>query len=239
VQVAAPRFAFLALCLASLLLAACGAGKRGAEEAGVYTAPSGVALGYRALLPPEGVSTGRQVLLLHRRAADAGVWEGFAQQLATLGYTVLAPTLPPDVAPGAALEALRGFWREQEGRAPGAACAVIGEAEGAVLALELAATEARVGAAVLLSPVMKLGEWDALNRMRGFEQCPVLLVAAENDTGGATTAMQLKDAAPAFCELALYPGTAKGADLFAIRPAAMTQVSDWLALILGQSRAPG
>jgi pimeloyl-ACP methyl ester carboxylesterase len=230
----APRFAALCLLLVAALLSACGGAKGSGDERHTYTSPSGASVAYRLLLPAAQVRTGRQVLLLHRKGADASVWDGFGEQLAGLGYTVLMPTLPAEGGPETVLEMARGLWRESAPERSGAFHAVIGEGDASLVALEIAASEATIGATVLLSPMMKAGKFDALDRMRAFEQCPVLLVAAENDTGASTTAMQLKDAAPAFCELALYPGTARGADLFAIRPAAMTQVSDWLELILGK-----
>jgi len=230
----APRFAILSLLLLAATLWGCSEAKESGDERRTYTAPSGASLPYRLLRPAGAALKGRQVLLLHRQGADASVWEGFGEQLAGLGYTVLLPNLPPDGAPETTLDTVRGLWRACPPELPGAFHAVIGEGDATIVALELAASEENVGAAVLLSPVLKSGKLDALDRMHAFEHCPVLLMAAENDTGASTAAMQLKDAAPAFCELALYPGTARGADLFAIRPSAMTQVSDWLELILGK-----
>ncbi len=233
-----PRLLFQ--CTLMLLVAGCVASRPPAEEVRTFTSGSPpVNFTYQYLRPETSVDTSRQVLLLHRARADAKQWDGFTQHLASLGYTVLVPSLPLADTPATTLALLGDFWRAAgPSQDDPARHVVMGEVEGALLALEFASAQSSIGAAVLLSPAMKTGDLDALERMKGFDRCPVLLVAAENDTATSTAAMQLKEAAPAFCELALYPGNTRGTDLFAIRTAAMTQVTDWLELILGAKPVP-
>ncbi len=218
------------MALLAVLLVGCGPRGVAAPVPHSLPLPGGTTLPYH-----EQGTGDRIALLMHRAGAGPEVWEGFAQQLAGRGFRVLTPQLPGG---NASLPAARALWKHAN---PGddPRHIVVGEEAGALLALELAATEPGAGALVLLSPPLKADGLEALARMRGFEQCPVLLMAAEDDMASATATLQLKEAAPAFCEIQLYPGASSGADLFAIRPASMLHIFDWLNLILGKNPPKG
>jgi len=214
-------------CMAVLACVAAGCGGPGPANVDEVRTLAEGALRYRYLSPPNPHST---AMLLHDAGRDEAVWTGFAEQLAAQGFRVLAPSTPAWSADGlATLKLLEGLWAE----APEGTTVLIGEGAGAALALALAERRPGVAALVLLSPASAEGELDPLGKMTDFSGCPVLLMAGEADVHAAGLAMQLKAAAPAFCELQLYEGGAHGADLFAARPQSMTQVTDWLKLILG------
>lgn len=196
----------------------------------------------RRIEPDVSKANGVRIVLLHGDGADGSVWNGFAEHLARLGYGVLVPSLSADSTPGEARDILTSLLHQagsvaSAGRAGKSRVVVMGEGSGANLALEWGKGVPGAGALVLLSPATTWAGLNAVATMREFTHCPVFLVAAENDSRAATAAMQLKDAAPAFCEIQIYPGSTHGADIFAMRPEVMTAISDWLALILAPDNA--
>lgn len=229
-RVAAPLLFLLAL-----IASGCG-GPDGAIRISDATLElGGHAVSVRLAEPAPNRANDVGVLLLHREGGSLSVWDGFFQHLANLGYTVAAPTLPEEfslVQSGALFSAiLRKHFTERR-------IAVVGEGRGAALAVAWGRGVPEVDALVLLSPALSEREVDTLALMREFTHCPVFLVASDGDARSATAAMQLKDAAPAFCEIQLYPGSAHGSDLFGFRPQTMTTLTDWLAQILAPAAPP-
>lgn len=166
-----------------------------------------------------------RVLLLADAARGPEVWEGFRQQLAAAGHEVVV--VDAQASPAKETPPLLQPLCEVEG-----GCALIGEGTGAFVALGIAAASPQARALVMLSAPLTAAGINGIDTMRGFNNCPVLLMATEDDLAASTAALQYKDAAPAFCEIQLYPGNAHGADIFALRPNAILSITDWLRLIL-------
>ncbi|MFM1919819.1 MAG: hypothetical protein RLZZ303_1453 [Candidatus Hydrogenedentota bacterium] len=226
----APRLVFLAL-----LINGCGGPGDTIRVSESVLELGGHAVSVKLAEPAPGRANDVGVLLLHREGESHVVWDGFIQHLANLGYTVAAPTLPQEFTLTQSRALFSAILRKHFA---GRRVAAVGEGRGAALAVAWGMGVPEVDALVLMSPALSEREVDTLALMREFTHCPVFLVASDGDARSATAAMQLKDAAPAFCEIQLYPGSALGSDLFGFRPQTMTTLTDWLAQILAPAAPP-
>ena len=113
--------------------------------------------------------------------------------------------------------------------------AVIGEGLGANLALRYALEDPQIQAVVMLSPGLDYKGITSLDEIKKLKDCPVLLVACEDDAYSAMTVSALKAAAPVFAELRTWTGSAQGSEIFAIHPEAIHYITTWLRQII-QSR---
>ena len=128
---------------------------------------------------------GPPVVLLHGRGGSAGAWRELVPLLATRCRVVI-PDEPQD--PRAELQEIDRF-------------AVVGEREGADLALDLCLESDHADALVLLTPT-RAGLRDAL----GAVEIPVLIFAGEDDPETPTAVAEaLNDAIPT-STLGLLPG---------------------------------
>lgn len=110
---------------------------------------------------------------------------------------------------------------------------VAGEGYGGLLALDCARHHDGIAGVVMVSPPREAHGLDGVALVKDFEACPILILASENDTTRYPAAMAIKDAAPAFSEIRVYPGSARGTDLLAEKPDAMQQFAGWLDVVLG------
>ncbi len=198
------------------------------------------------------------LILAHRYGADAVSWRSFALAAQQEGYQVIAVDLRGhgsstqrgegrldyrDVSGvewlaavadlRAARDALLAAGTDPEN------LAVLGEGLGANLALRYMRIDPVIQAAVMVSPVLDEYGFDSEADVRALRARPVLLVAAENDGPAAGAATALKQTAPGFSELRLYPGAASGTDVLAASEAAQVQVLGWLQAIIGKRLAAG
>ncbi len=246
------RWAGTVLCLAALL--SCG-GRQGPAGPQTLSLPTADGLSLGALLYPCAGEQPPGLLLVHRFAADRAVWHPFAERARGRGYLVLALDLRGHGASTqqngktiayaslsdagwaaavgdleAGLAALRAHGADPQN------LAIMGEGLGANLALRYALEDPSIQTLVLLSPGIALKGFDAESDIGRLRNRPVLLVAAEGDDYGASSARALKAAAPGFAELRTYNGAAMGADLFATTPHALGQVMLWLDDLIGPRR---
>lgn len=99
-------------------------------------------------------------------------------------------------------------------------------------ALAFAARRREVTALVLISPESReetgrLGAW-----LKDYGKRPILLVTAEGDAFGNTTALSIKESAQGIAELRQYPGMSRGTDLLALSESAVEQVAYWLEAVV-------
>lgn len=114
--------------------------------------------------------------------------------------------------------------------------AVVGADIGAALALFHADRTDDIQALVMVSPLPRHNGLDLDPLIRQSGRRPVLLIAAEGDSPSASEAMRLKELAPGFSELRLYPGTAHGTDLLAASPNVIEEILLWLDPIIGETK---
>jgi pimeloyl-ACP methyl ester carboxylesterase len=115
--------------------------------------------------------------------------------------------------------------------------AVVGASIGANLALQYAARDPEIQAVVMLSPGLTYKGVDSLDAIRAYGKRPSMLVTAKGDSYSASSCATLKSAAPGFCELREYSGSAHGTDVFAAFPLSVSQVLMWLDSIIGPEAA--
>jgi len=112
-----------------------------------------------------------------------------------------------------------------------AALFLLGEGYGGLLSLHYAKHNPGIAGVVLISPPAEAHGLKAVPLIENFDQTPVLILCAENDATRMPVAQAMADAAPAFVELRIYPGAARGADLLAAKPNALQQILEWLSIV--------
>lgn len=240
--------------LSGLLLALLTASCRDRSAVEIYRDLSlhtedGVALVARLYIPDGDRPPG--LLLAHGPGRDRAVWESFAELARRRGYLVLAldlrghgqsgrpENIPHDIhrfSTGHWLGALNDLSSAKDALIEHGAdpenLAVIGEDLGANLALHFAARDPAMQAAVLISPGLNYRGIETEPVLVALKDCPVLLLASEDDAYAAMSASTLKETAPVFSELLRYPGAAHGADLLLDSESAASQILEWLDAIL-------
>ena len=109
--------------------------------------------------------------------------------------------------------------------------AIAGASIGANLALIYAKDDPQIQAVVLLSPGEAYRGLEIVSVMAHFRTRPVLIISAEGDTYAASSSAKLKEAAPGFCELRMFPGSAHGTDLLDAHDDMPGQILFWLGAI--------
>lgn len=198
------------------------------------------------------------LILVHRYGADASSWRSFAITAQREGYQIIAPDLRGhggskqqgetrldyrDLSDEQWLAALSDLRAAKTALLAAGAdpenIAIVGEGLGAAMALRYVRIDSDIQAVVMLSPALEEKGFDSEADLRTMRERPVLLVATENDSTAAAAATALKQTAPGFSELRLYPGAAHGTDIFAASETASAQVLGWLKAIIGKSLATG
>jgi len=240
--------------LALLTGAACGPVPTAPVTEPVSLRPGdGVILAATLYRPPAQRPPG--LILVHRYGADRHSWDAVASRLREAGYMALAIDLRGHgertrrQASGqsyrsfttgdwlGALADLRAAKQALVARgADPANVAIAGEDIGANLALHYALQDPDVQAIVMVSPGLDYQGIETEDEIVRLTDCPVLLLAAEEDVYAATSARTLKRGAPVFCELRSYPGSAHGTDLFATSPNALEQVIVWLDAVIATKK---
>ncbi len=111
--------------------------------------------------------------------------------------------------------------------------AIAAESNAAPIVLEYARNRPSAVAVILVSPAPECASISARNAIIELGKRPVLLMAATGDSLAASTARQLKQAAPGQCEMREYAGSAHGTDLLDTSSQAMGQIFVWLTPIIG------
>jgi len=171
-------------------------------------------------------------------------WSPLRQRLLDNGYAVCMIALTPPAPAGheqAWLELLPAFSRIFDAAlARGLDTANVfaaGEGVAGSLALHLAVHDTRVQGVIVLSPALEAEGVQAASALTQLKDCPVLLLSAENDTYGSSSAEALKSLAPGFSELRRFAGSAYGADILSAAPLSGAQALAWLELIVKGARS--
>lgn len=161
-----------------------------------------------------GSASPSAVVLMADTGQSADVWRGLAEDLAASGYRVLAL----DSGAGDAEQRAAGVraavaYLQGKGAAR---VALVGEGAAGIAVIEAGAGDLVGGVAAVSAPADAGSGSDpdvraALGRVDG----PVLVLDALGDAEQARASQRLYDAAGEPRTLALIPGTARGADLFA------------------------
>ena len=109
---------------------------------------------------------------------------------------------------------------------------LIGEGFGALVALQYAREHGGVDAVVMASPPASQHGIDGEALMKDFEAAPLLFFVSENDATRFASTYTLHELAPEFGEIRVYPGSARGVDLFNDKPGSVDQLLYWLEQVL-------
>lgn len=115
---------------------------------------------------------------------------------------------------------------------------IVGASIGANAGLAYADAYDGVHALVMISPGLRYKTFAIAPLMRETRGLPILLITSEGDTYSASSCRTLKEAAPGFCELRAYPGSAHGTDLLVAARASVDQILVWLDGTVGKGLAP-
>jgi len=235
--------------IAVLLLAACGDLRGGGSDGGLPVSDEPVAL----VADDSTELVGRfnhpgaeapGLLLLHGLGADRSEWDGVTlPDYATLAMDLRGHGESAGVAPdddgailvedaGIALAWLLGRSGVQADRV-----AILGSSFGANLALAAAANDARVRAAVLLSPSLDSLMVSTELDLARFEPRPSLMLAAQEDTE-ASSAVETLGAQGAHVDTSTLSGDAEGAALLIKNAEGSDMVQGWLEEHLASSDPP-
>ncbi|MFP4191494.1 MAG: alpha/beta hydrolase [Candidatus Hydrogenedentota bacterium] len=110
---------------------------------------------------------------------------------------------------------------------------LVGASLGGTLALRYAVEDWDFHALVMVSPGLDYQGIEAEEALVEYGNRPSLFVTSRGDSYSATSAQQLKRAAPGQAEIREYRGTAHGTDLLETSPQAVQQVLLWLSQIIG------
>lgn len=205
-----------------------------------FSSPEGTLL--HATLFQPGNASPPGILLVSPAGRDRHVWDTVAERLRAEHTMALAFELPHGIENdgervGGALKCAKNALLDH-GSDPGN-LALAGEDFGANLAVQYALKDPSMQALALISPDAAQQAAEITSAMAQLKERPVLLMATEGDTLSAQLAASLKASARGFCELRMYPGTAHGADLFAVSGDAQEQFLQWISLVLGGPGSEG
>ena len=178
------------------------------------------------------------VILLHMLNSRRGVWAdlGVSEALASDGFTVLALDMRGHGETGGAMdwtlaeEDLQRVW-EAFAALPAvdaARTAVVGASIGANMALVTGANEPQVATAVLLSPGLDYRGVMTDDRIADWGTRPLLIVASNEDSYAADSAVALADLAGDTAVLELYDGAGHGTHMFSAEPDLLWVLRGWL-----------
>ncbi len=207
-------------------------------------APNGITLHASLFQAMDGHPPG--ILLVADAKRDRHVWDGVAERLRAEQCMALTVELPRGCegfaesdwdqvrdALALAKKTLREHGADPEN------LAVAGEGLAASLALHYALQDPGIQAVALISPDVEYRSMETASAMARLKERPLLLMAAEGDAVSAARAASLKTSSKGFCELRMYPGTAHGADLFAVSDHAVEQFLQWVSLTVGRKNSEG
>jgi pimeloyl-ACP methyl ester carboxylesterase len=179
-------------------------------------------------------------VLLHGDLRTRKEWEPFAKVLAERGFRVLVPDLRGHGESGGTLDETTYAAMPQDVRAaighlttkPCRKLALVGSELGAVLALQLAAEDARVTNLVLLSPRLSAHGLKITAALAAYGDRPALLVSAKDDGSGARTAAAVEERLTGPKQLIWVEGSAIG-------PLLLNQLASLEATMLGWLASEG
>lgn len=248
----------LAAALFACALCACGPAQHPLSQPETITVTVGGAR-LAATLYPVAAKNPPGLVLVHSLGGNRADWDFFARRAAAAGYVCLSfdmrghgDSVPPPEMPASHRNFTTDHWLAvlddidacmavlvRNGADPDN-LAVVGASIGANLTLHFGIRQPQAQALVLLSPGRDYrGVPAASAQMNALGVRPVLIMVSNGDEYSAASAAELKQAAPGFCEIRAYNGTAHGIDLLAVNPAAIDQIFLWLKAIIGPEEAAG
>lgn len=186
--------------------------------------------------PEKNTSPAPGVVLLHMLWGERSSWEDFAIQLNEAGFAVLAMDFRGHGETGGEVdwekavqdvEQIWEFFREHE-NVDDVSMGIVGASIGANVAVAAAALEPDVKTVVLLSPGGNYAGVKMHDPMIDFGERPVLIVASEQDTYAAESAVRLEDLAAGEAELIMYPGSGHGTIMLGREPELPSVIIAWL-----------
>ncbi len=189
------------------------------------------------LTVPGGAGPHPGVVLLHMLGDNRLVWQqtGFSQELQQNGIASLAVDMRGHGETGSDqdwalaeldLQNVVNYLRQRP--EIGSVTAVVGASIGSNLALITAANMPDIQTAVLLSPGLDYRGVTTDDRLEGYGERPLLIIASASDTYAAQSSQTLHDLALGDGELIVYDGSAHGTNIFAARPELSQTIIDWL-----------
>jgi len=196
------------------------------------------------------------LVLVHALGSDRGSWSLFASRAQQAGYMCLAIDIRGHgesvmrhgerisyrtfnttdwMAALYDIRAAKTFLLEK-GADPDN-LGIVGASIGANLALQYAVRDEDIQAVVMLSPGLEYKGVGTLDEIVAYGKRPSMLVTTKGDSYSASSCATLKAAAPGFCELREYSGSAHGTDILAAFPLSVDQVLLWLESIIGPEAA--
>ena len=234
------------LLFSAVCLLGCGGGKAEAPPSKDITlfASDGTAFHARTFAPVPRAASSPGLLMLPAGDGTLEEWDALARRAQSRGFTVLvAGTRAAD-----GVEESAAYWERAcaelaaakagliEAGAGPARLAVMGAGAGACRALHLASRDHDIAAAVLLSPLLMHEGTDFEKVVAQMEDCPLLIIAGEQEAHSAAEARTLDEAAAGFCDLKLFPGAYKGIDVPAASASAARHIFQWLSEVMPPAR---
>ncbi len=115
--------------------------------------------------------------------------------------------------------------------------AIVGDRDGANLAIAYAAEHDDIQAAVLLSPQRTDDGLSAKDAIRRYGRRPLLLMVSSDDALASATCRSLRKIAAGHCEIREYGGPASGTEIFDAAATSCGQALLWLSEIIGPEAA--
>jgi hypothetical protein len=219
----------------ALLLAACEGNEQRLpppEDITLFDA-AGAAFSARRYRVPDAQAPG--LLLIGGIGEAPQDWDAFANAARAQGYAVVACSVrfDEDMQPArAALAACKDALVEAGAEAE--RLAVLGSRSAACLALDYAGADQDMLAAVLISPPQLCGATEPATLVAALTDCPLLLVACEEDTESAASAKSIDAAAGGFRELRLFPEAHRGINILIASASARRHIFAWLEQVMPQ-----
>ncbi|MBN1179217.1 MAG: alpha/beta fold hydrolase [Anaerolineae bacterium] len=189
--------------------------------------------------PAQGVGPG--VLLLHALGGHKEDWATLATQLQEAGYGVLAldarghgesgGTFDPQADGDLLVDDVLRAWAvlAYQPEVDPERTAMVGASIGANLGLRAAALEPTVRAVALLSPGLDYSGVRTDDAIVDYGARPILIVASEEDTYAAESALALAEAAQGQPVVTLYPSGGHGTELLGARQDLPALILGWLS----------